>query len=407
MGPGERLGRLAPVVLAAAALIGLAACTRSESAATSLPSAISSTTRVAVPSDLSLEYVVTPPAGQMGMSFTLVGGPGEQISVVGLGGERSPVIRLLDEAGSELAAGVADEVMVDFADLAYELTSQDPVTLVAEPSDGRPIRRLRLKTSSGVTPTLAGAATAEVPPGTTFRYQAAGDVVGMSTTGTWEGPRYTINGAIVLELTGGGARLSEQAEALDSLRGFRWHSVPGIYEVTVTGHVGRLSLATEKTGLESDRDLAAACDAFREIQQRQQVTTSAVREISDVIGRSVTGGELGDEWLADLKSAVGAAEPSIEQLRMGYQQAQEALPTFFGQDLVDMQNGVSSSWGRLRDAASVSRSARQFFEEIALANDARLLRIGETAGLALDDLDGFTTQVCGFTLRSPEFGIET
>ncbi len=404
---GERLGGLAPAALAAAALIALSACTSEGSTPTSLPPETSTTTRAAVPPELSLEFVIAPDAGQMEMNLTLVGAPGERISVVGIGAERSPAMRLLDEAGSELEAGVADEVMVDFADLTHELTSRGPVTLVAEPTDGRAIRWLTLRTSSGVTPTLFGASSVEVPPGTTFRYVAAGDVVDLSTTGILDGSGYTINGVIVLELIGGEARLSKPAEALHSFRGFRWHSVRGTYEVTVTGDIGRLSLGTQDTGLRSGGDLAAACAAFDEIQQRQLATTGALREISEVIGRSITGGDLGDEWLADLKSAVGAAEPSIEELRMGFERARDTLPSFFGQDLVDIQNGVYTSWVRLRNAASVSLSPRQFFEEIALANDARLLRIGETADLAFDDLDGFTTQVCAFSIRSPEFGIET
>jgi len=136
-------------------------------------------------------------------------------------------------------------------------------------------------------------------------------------------------------------------------------------------------------------------------------TGSDLRAISEVIGRSITGGDLDDAWLQELKSVVSGAGPAIEELRLEYEMVRDGLPSFFGQDLVDVQNGVYQSWIRLRDAAEVAVSPRQFFEEIAMANDSRLLRIGEAAALSLDNLDAFTTQVCGFSIRSPDFGIET
>jgi hypothetical protein len=345
--------------------------------------------------------------GQTGLRLPVIAAPGERLALVGLGTELAPVLRLIDDTGRELTTGTPDPVMVDFSDLTYVFQSGDPLTLVVEPADGGSIRRLTLETSPGVTPTLTGTSHAVVPPGATFRYDAVGDVVGLSTNGIFDNPSYTINGAIVLEQVGGEARFSESAAALDSPGGLRWHGGRGLYDVTITGEIGRLSIGTSDTGLASEEDVASACRGFDGIQRRQLATGGGLRAISQVIGRSITGGDLDETWLQDLKSAVDEAEPAIEELRREYELVRDELPSFFGQDLVDVQNGVYQSWIRLRDAAELAISARQFFEQIALANDSRLLRIGEDAAVSLDNLDSFTTQVCGFSIRSREFGIET
>lgn len=387
-------------------LLLLSACNGSGDAAPTTAVQTSTTTSVVLPPELALEFDLSPLPDQAGIRVPLTGALGERVSVVGLGAERAPALRLVDGAGREVAAGVPDDVMVDFADLEYEIATDDELALIAEPADGRPLRRLTLRVSAGVIPTVTGPTRAEVPPGTTFRYAAAGDVVGISTNGVFDNPNYRINGAIVFEQLEGTARFSQSAETLDSFRGLRWYTAPGTYEVTVTGEISRLSIGTLETGLASETDIAAACDGLDAIQRRQAATGADLRSISEVIGRSITGGSLDAEWLEDLKAAVEAAEPGVEALRAEYDRARESLPTFFGQDLVDVQNGVYSSWVRLRDATDVAVSARQFFEEIAIANDSRLLRIGESAGLAFNDLDEFTTQVCGFSIRAPEFGIE-
>ncbi|NNJ47505.1 MAG: hypothetical protein HKP18_06705, partial [Acidimicrobiia bacterium] len=391
----------------AGAVIVFGACTSSPRAPSTTGATTPTTVVTAEPVELDREYRVFPDSGQMEIRVAVTGAVGERLSLVGLGAELAPVMRIVDDTGLERAAGIQDPVMVDFSDLTYVFESADPLTLLVESTDGRSIRRLTIETSPGVTPTLAGTSRAVVPPGGTFRYEAAGDVVGISTNGIFENPNYRINGAIVLEQVGGGARYSDAAAEFDSSRGRRWHGVRGVYDVTVTGEIGHLSLGTLDTGLISEADIASACRGFDGIQRRQLATGDDLRAISEVIARSITGGDLGDTWLDDLKSVVSAAGPAIEELRLEYEVVREGLPSFFGQDLVDVENGVYQSWVRLRDAAEAAVSPRQFFEQIAMANDARLLRIGETAAFSLENLDAFTTQVCGFSIRSPEFGIET
>ena len=386
----------------------LSACTGGSGEADPTTTApTSSTTSMVVPRELTHEFDLSPLPGEDGIRVQLAGAPGERVSVVGLGAERAPSMRLIDGAGSELASGVPDDVMADFADLEYEILTVDELALIAEPADGRPLRSLTLRVTAGVIPTVTGPTRAEVPPGTTFWYAAAGDVVGISTNGIFDNPNYTINGAIVFDQVDGTARFSQSAEALDSFRGLRWYTTPATYEVTVTGEISRLSIGTLDTGLRSDDEVADACRGFGGVQRRQLETGDDLQVISEVIARSITGGDLDDAWLQELKSVVRAAGPAIEDLRLEYELVREGLPNFFGQDLVDVQNGVYQSWIRLSDAAAAAVSPRQFFEAIAVAYDARLLRIGEAAALALENLDAFTTQVCGFSIRSPEFGVET
>ncbi|MBT8166261.1 MAG: hypothetical protein KJO97_11990, partial [Acidimicrobiia bacterium] len=101
----------------AGAVIMFGACT-SPSGAPSTTGATPPTTVVtAEPVELDREYRVFPDSGQMEIRVAVTGAVGERLSLVGLGAELAPVMRIVDDTGLELAAGIQDPVMVDFSDL--------------------------------------------------------------------------------------------------------------------------------------------------------------------------------------------------------------------------------------------------------------------------------------------------
>ncbi|MGI9647865.1 MAG: hypothetical protein ACR2OI_05035, partial [Acidimicrobiia bacterium] len=291
-----------------------------------------------------------------------------------------------------------DATFADPTDLAYRFTSSDPVTVQMASTDGDRFR-LRIDASAGVLPTLVDSSRAQLPSDGQYLYKAAGDVLVISTAAA-------LDGSVAISQIDGPARFSDSAVGLVRFPATRWFATAGTYRVTVTGRMGAVSISTQDTGLETAADVQTACSLLSAIEQQQLVAGGDLRPISELIAESLTGGDIDDAWLAQLQAAVLAAEPSVELLRSDFEAAREVLPTYFGQDLIDVNNGIYSSWVRLRDAAAAAVSPRQFFEEIATANDARLLRIGEVAGYSLGNLDAFTTQICGFSIRSPDVGIQ-
>lgn len=381
-------------------LLVSAACTRPDSAAvtTTAPSTTSTTTTIPVDPELILRFDLRLREGETTLETQLTGGPGEEVVLLGDGTGTAPTLILLDQAGNQLAAGRVDATFTDLTDLAYRFTSEEPVTVRMASTDGDRFR-LRIDASAGVQPTLVDSSRAQLPTDGEFLYEAAGDVLMISTAAA-------LDGSVALTQVDGPARFSESAVGLIRFPATRWFASAGTYRVTVIGRMGAVSISTRDTGLRTAEEVQNACSFLGAIERQQLVAGADLRPISDLIAESLTGGDIGDEWLAALQAAVLAAEPAVELLRSDFEAARDALPTYFGQDLIDVKNGIYSSWVRLRDAAGAAVSARQFFEEIATANDARLLRIGEVAGYSLDSLDAFTTQVCGFSIRSPDVGIQ-
>lgn len=389
-----------PALLGVAMLLVLAACTRPESApvTTTAPSTTSTTTTTPVDPELILRFDLRLREGETTLETQLTGAPGEEVVLLGDGTGTAPDLVLLDQDGNQLATGRADATFTDLTDLAHRFTSEDPVTVRMASTDGERFR-LRIDASAGVEPTLVDSSRAQLPTDGEYLYEAAGDVLVISTAAA-------LDGSVALTQVDGPARFSESAVNLIHFPATRWFASAGTYRVTVTGRMGAVSISTRDTGLDTAADVQTACSVLNEIERQQLVAGADLRPISELIAESLTGGDIDDEWLAALQAAVLAAEPSVELLRSDFEDARSALPTYFGQDLVDVKNGIYSSWVRLRDAVSAAVSARQFFEEIATANDARLLRIGEVAGYSLGNLDAFTTQVCGFSIRSPDIGIQ-
>jgi hypothetical protein len=381
-------------------LLVSAACTRPDSAAvtTTAPSTTSTTTTIPVDPELILRFDLRLREGETTLETQLTGGPGEEVVLLGDGTGTAPTLILLDQAGNQLAAGRVDATFTDLTDLAYRFTSEEPVTVRMASTDGDRFR-LRIDASAGVQPTLVDSSRAQLPTDGEFLYEAAGDVLMISTAAA-------LDGSVALTQVDGPARFSESAVGLIRFPATRWFASAGTYRVTVIGRMGAVSISTRDTGLRTAEEVQNACSFLGAIERQQLVAGADLRPISDLIAESLTGGDIGDEWLAALQAAVLAAEPAVELLRSDFEAARDALPTYFGQDLIDVKNGIYSSWVRLRDAAGAAVSARKFFEEIATANDARLLRIGEVAGYSLDSLDAFTTQVCGFSIRSPDVGIQ-
>lgn len=387
-------------LLGVALLLPVTACTRPQSAPTTAP-APSTTTAATIPvdPDLILRFDLRLREGETTLETTLAGVPGDEVVLLGDGTGSAPTMVLLDQDGVEVASGRPDDTFPDLTDLAYRFTSTDPVTVQMVSTDGDRFR-LRIDASGGVQPTLVDSSRAQLPSDGEYLYEAAGDVLVISTAAA-------LDGSVVLTQLDGPYKFSDSAVGLIRFPATRWFAAAGTYRVTVTGRMGAVSISTRETGLETVADVQTACSALQAIERQQLVAGGDLRAISELIEESLTGGDIDGEWLADLKAAVIAAEPAIELLRSNFEAARDSLPIYFGQDLVDVRNGIYSSWERLRDAAAQAVSPRQFFEEIATANDARLLRIGEVAGYSLGNLDAFTTQICGFSIRSPDVGIQT
>ena len=394
----RRSPTLTTAVLTIAILLLATACTRPESArvTTTTTSTVPAIT-IPVEPDLILRFDLRLREGETTLETQLTGAPGEEVVLLGDGTESAPSMRLIDAAGAGLADGRVDDTFSDLTDLAYRFTSNDPVTVQMASTDGERFR-LRIDASAGVLPTLVDSSRAQLPGDGEFLYEAAGDVLVISTAAA-------LDGSVVLTQVDGPYGFSEPAVGLIRFPATRWFATAGTYRVTVTGRMGAVSISTRDTGLETIADVQTACTALETIERQQLLAGGDLRAISELIEKSMTGGDIDDAWLTDLKEAVVAAEPAVELLRSQFENARNTLPTYFGQDLVDVRNGIYSSWVRLRDATSAAVSPRQFFEEIATANDSRLLRIGEVAGYSLGNLDAFTTQVCGFSIRSPDVGI--
>ena len=390
--------RRALVSLAVGPVLLLGACSGGEADPSSTLPFVETTTTTVVEAERIVRFELRLDEGETELRTTLVGGPGESVVLLGDGTDSAPSMRLLDAAGTELAAGAVDAVFPDLTDLAYRFTSDEPVTLEMEATDSQRFR-LRIDASPGVEPTLFDGTRSQLPLAGEYLYRADGDVLVISTAAA-------LDGSVVVERVDGDERFSESAVGLVRFPATRWFVEEGTYRVRVDGRVGAVSISSRSTGLDTPADVQAACSSFQSIERLQLSVGGELAPVSALVGESLSGGRLDTDWLAELKGAVLAAEPAVEALNLQYGIVRAELPVYFGQDLVDVQNGIYSSWTRLRDAAADAGSARQFFELIATSNDSRLIRIGESAGYSLLNLDSFTTQVCGFSIRSPEIGLE-